>query len=84
LIISAIEGFHTHIDRKKNYWPVLDQSRPAVCWLAYPRDERQQSVTDILSCILNKHWAARQHYAIFSLLVAFMGLMASDNVVTTF
>jgi hypothetical protein len=46
LIISAIKGFHGHIDPKKRFWPGLDEKRQAVCMLPHPRNERQRSVTD--------------------------------------
>jgi len=45
-----------------------------------PRNERQRSVNDFWSCILDNLRAMERRYPIFNLLAAFMGKNASDNI----
>jgi hypothetical protein len=53
LIFSAIKELHRHINPKTSYWPAFDLKRQATCSLPHPRNERQRSVTDFWSCILD-------------------------------
>jgi len=53
LIFSAIEGLHRHIHLKTSNWPAFDVKQQATCSLPRPRNERQRSVTDFWSCILD-------------------------------
>jgi len=84
LIISAIEGLHSHIDAKSSCWPAWELKRQVTCSLPHPRNERAWSITNFWSCIFDYHWAARQHWAIITVLAVFMGTKPSDDIATTF
>jgi hypothetical protein len=53
LILLAIKVFHLHINPKRSYWVAVDLKRQVTCSLPYLRNERQRSVTDFWSCILD-------------------------------
>ena len=61
LIMSAIQGLHRHINPKRSYWPAVDVKRQTTWSLPHPTNERQRSITDFWSCILDNDYAARQH-----------------------
>jgi len=53
LIVSTIKGLHRHINLKTSNWLAFDVKRPATWSVPLLRNERQRSVTDVLSCILD-------------------------------
>jgi len=52
-IFSAIKLFHRHRNLKTSNWPAFDVKQQATCSLPHPRTERQHSVTDFCSCIVD-------------------------------
>jgi len=83
VIISAIKGLNSHIDPKRCYWPALEVKRQEICSLPHPWNERQKSVTDFWSCIVDNHCAALQYEAIISVLAAFRCRITRDHIATS-
>jgi hypothetical protein len=55
LIFWAIKGLHCHINLKTSNCEALDMKRQTTCPMPHPTYERQPSVTDVLSCMLDNH-----------------------------
>jgi hypothetical protein len=80
---SAINGLHGHILPMTKYWPSLYIRRHVTRSLPHPRNERQRSINNNRSCILNSLWSVQTYWPIITILAAFIRKNTCDNLATT-
>ena len=65
------------------FWPPLWEKMAATMSLPPPRNERQWSVNNFWSCIMDTQSTVHWDYPIINVSAAFMGNNASDDIITT-
>jgi len=79
---SAIKWQDAHIQTKEMYWTFFWLKGQVKRSLPYPRNERQQSVNNFLSCILDNPMAGQLLSLIIAVLGAFLGKSVRDDIAT--
>ena len=81
--LSAITAVHSHILALRKYYPASYVKRRALISLPDPRNECQQSVDNVRSCILENQMAVQLYESIINESAAFMCKNAIDDIATT-
>jgi len=81
---SAIKRQDGHILTKCMYWTFFWLKGQVKSSLPYPRNERQRSINDFLSCLLDNPNAGQLVSLIIAILVAFLGISGRDDIATIF
>jgi hypothetical protein len=78
-----IQGLCKGLHQKLHYWLPLWAQRPATISLPPPKHERQWSINDFLSYMLDNSRAVQRYTPIIIILAAYMGKNVGEAIATT-